>query len=231
MCCLPSSSERPFSFLYWIIKIKKLSTIDFFTWWWWIDVYFKQGVDKYTCSPLNIHLDGQTNLRRPNNQLWDGAYIILHPIFSSQRLGPSPIHSGPLQLPPPTLNLPFPPQSPPTWVRLPSPLPTKAWLRRNRGRCSRSTRVPSALPPTPPICTGSAVNPRKELTIQARTHTFTKSTAAQVCTDSTVVQLKEQRTHTLRAVQIPSVCLRAATRGSGLDQRPEPRVSVVSWPG
>ena len=29
-----------------------------------------------------------------------------------------------------------------------------------------------ALPPTPPICTGSAVNPRKELTTQARTYTY-----------------------------------------------------------
>lgn len=50
-----------------------------------------------------------------------------------------------------------------------SPLLTIAWLRRNRGRCSRSTQLPSTLPPTPPICTGSAVNPQKELTIQART--------------------------------------------------------------
>lgn len=95
-----------------------------------------------------------------------------------------------------------------------SPLLTKAWLRRNRGRCSRSTQLPSTLPPKPPICTGSAVNPQKELTIQARTQRtpLHKSVLAQQLspTEWTI------HTHTHSAVQIPSVSLIVATMGSAL---------------
>lgn len=163
------------------------------------------------------------------DQKWKGVFIILHPIFSSQCLGLLSIHVGSFQpLPPPTLSLRSPLRSPPLWIASPplpphsSPLLTKAWLRRNRGRCSRSTRLPSN--PTPqhlPFVLDQQLTPGKNWPYK---HAHTKNTAAQICTGSTVVQLNEQPTYTHThthiytpsAVQIPSVSLIVTTLGSGL---------------
>lgn len=78
--------------------------------------------------------------------------------------------------------------------------------------------------PTPPICTGSAVNPRKELTIQARTHTYKEHRCTNLyglnsCPTEWTIHTHTHThiyTHTASAVQSPSVSLIVATQGSGL---------------
>lgn len=111
------------------------------------------------------------------------------------------------QLPPQlTLVLPSPPPHAPPLVLVPSvaPHPNQGLTQeKQRQMFQEHTTAPT---PTPPICTGSAVNPRKELTIQARTHTRTKNTAAQICTGSTVVRLNEQYSHIHTDIYTHSKC-------------------------
>lgn len=90
-----------------------------------------------------------------------------------------------------------------SFLLLPPPPDQGLTQEKQRQMFQEHTTAPT---PTPPICTGSAVNPRKELTIQARTHTRTKNTAAQICTGSTVVRLNEQYTHIHTYIYTHSKC-------------------------
>lgn len=73
-----------------------------------------------------------------------------------------PLEHLPPVAPPPTHTHPH--QAPPSWPKLDS--------GETEADVPGAHNCPQPYPPTPPICTGSAVNPRKELTIQARTHTY-----------------------------------------------------------
>lgn len=165
-----------------------------------------------------------------NTQPWDRTYIILHPICSSQCFGLLPIHFGSFQFPPPppTLTCPSPP---PLWVPppcclplLPTPPDQSLTQEKLRQMFQEHTTALRPTPPTPPICTGSAVNPRKELTIQARTHAYKEHRCPNLywlnsCpTEWTTHTHWHTYTHiyTPNAAQIPSVSLIVATLGSGL---------------
>lgn len=133
------------------------------------------------------------------------------------------------QLPPPlTLVLPSPPpHTPLPLVLVPSVAPppthslTRAWLRRNRGRCSRSTQLPP--PQHLPFVLDQQLTPGKNWPYK-HTHTHVqrtplhKSVLAQQLSDwmNNTHTYTHIYTHTASAVQSPSVSLIVATQGSGL---------------
>lgn len=126
-----------------------------------------------------------------NNNLWDGAYVILHLIFSSQVLFTLDLYNFLLLL---------------HWLflllltLLPPLLPAPDQSLTQEKQRQMFQEHTTALSPTPqhlPFVLDQQLTPGKNWPYKhTHTHTHTKSTAAQIFTSSTVVQLKEQHIHT-----------------------------------